>query len=295
MNTGFWSIDYFDETIMGNAELWDIQCEIWKSVFENKYTAVRSCFASGKTFVAARIALHFLYSFGIMGRSTKVITTAPTHYQVEKQLWKEVRKQKQTANCRDGSIVLSGNVLSTAIDIDDDWFAIGFRPRETEPERFQGWHAHNILVIFDEAAGIPPIFWGAKEGLMAGGNVHFLAIGNPSSPVGEFYNCFSSPLYNKIQISAFNTPNFEGITETMLENMSIEEADNLPLAYDELITPGWVRRRMDDWGKSSPFYLSKVRGDFADEGEDTMIPLILIENAERKYESKYDKYFESKL
>ena len=278
------SIDSFDKEVLGGITIWSKQKEIWQAVRDNKYTVVRSAHGIGKTCIAARIALWFLYT---NPPPCKVITTAPTNLQVTMQLWKEIRQQHAKAkgfliqdNIR---AVLSGRVLIQSIELDEDWFAIGFRPRETEPERFQGWHARNILVIFDEAAGIARQFWNAKEGLMTSNNSHFLAIGNPSSPSGQFYESFKDPQFKKIQVSAFDSPNFEGLTEQKLLNMTIEEADVLPLKYPDLVTPGWVRRKMDTWGINSALYISKVRGDFAQESPDTIISLLSVEEAERKW------------
>ncbi len=63
--------------------LWSMQKQIFDSVFAHRKTVVRSCHGSGKTFVAAVIVLAFLFTRA----PCKVITTAPTWYQVRDILW----------------------------------------------------------------------------------------------------------------------------------------------------------------------------------------------------------------
>jgi hypothetical protein len=56
------------------ADPWEKQVEIAEAVRDHRRTAVKSCHASGKSYLAARIVLWFLHAFphGI------AITTAPT-------------------------------------------------------------------------------------------------------------------------------------------------------------------------------------------------------------------------
>lgn len=281
MSEARFSIEEFNKILGGT--LWSKQDEIFSAVAENERVSVRSCFGSGKTYLAGRITLWFLYSFP---PPTKVITTAPTNMQVEMQLWKEIRKQQKEAKglkFKNQYFKLDGRLLRTSLELDEDWFALGFRPRETEPERFQGWHARNILVIFDEAVGIPKKFWEAKEGLMSSENSKFLSIGNPSSPMGDFYDSFKEQNTVKIHIDAFETPNLEGISEEDLRGMTIEEVKGIPLRNPSLVTPLWVWDKITRWGIGTPLYQSKVRGNFSDEGVNTIIPLLWIEEAENRW------------
>ena len=79
--------------------------------------------------------------------------------------------------------------------------------------RFQGYHGH-ILVIIDEAPGVSAETWEAIEGIRAGDDVHVLALGNPTSSGGPFYEAFTSGGrdWETFTISAFDTPNLRGLT-----------------------------------------------------------------------------------
>ena len=45
------------------------------------------------------------------------------------------------------------------------------------------------------------------------------------------------------------------------------------------VTPQWVAKRYQRWGKDSPLYQARVLGQFPEQGDDTLIPLSWIEAA----------------
>lgn len=260
---------YFIEEAFGTP-LWSKQKEIVNSLRDNRYTTVRSCHGSGKSFVSANIVLWFLYTHP----NSKVISTAPTFRQVEDILWREIRSQFSKSK-----ISLGGQLNQTSLDIGEQWFAMGLST--DEPTRFQGYHATDILLIVDEAAGVKQEIFDASEGIVSSENAKVLYLGNPTSVEGEFYKAFRLPHTNKIHISAFDTPNFTtfGIT---LEDIRADTwrgkiTSSLPNPY--LITPEWVADKFQRWGEGSPMWDSRVIGDFPMQGEDTLIPLAKIEAA----------------
>ncbi len=238
--------------------LWQKLEEICQSIVDNPRTVVPSGHGVGKTFIAARIALWFLFNF----YPSKVITTAPTFAQVEKLLWSEIAKGYNTAK-----FTLGGRLLQTELKIDEEWFAIGLSTnapvadRQFGAARFQGFHSQHILGVFDEAPGIEHPIWVAMEGMMTGGYARMLAIGNPTSPTGDFYNACKSPLWHKITVSCFDHPN---VTE---EKIIVPGA----------VTKEWIDERREEWGEESPLWFAKVLGQFPPEGVDTLIPLMWAE------------------
>lgn len=238
-------------------ELWSKQREIVDSVFNNQKTVVRSCHSAGKTFVAACIVLAFF----CLRYPCKIITTAPTWYQVKDLLWSEINtlfKQRLMDN------IPQAEILQTRLVMSDDWFATGISPKESV--NFQGFHQKNILVIFDEAPGVRSDVIDGADSLLASGNAHSLWIGNPTESSGFFYDAFSEPGVNKISISAFDTPNFTG------ESVSRQ-------VRNSLISQGWVDDKKRRWGEESPIYISRVLGDFPTESENQIISLSLCEKA----------------
>jgi phage terminase large subunit len=96
-----------------------------------------------------------------------------------------------------------------------DWFAVGFTTQKQASggqgqtnSGFQGVHAPGgVLVVFDEATGIPADVWKQLEGLMTQAHVKFVAIGNPTTKACEFFRCFSDPTFKKVHLSCYDSPN----------------------------------------------------------------------------------------
>ena len=167
---------FFNEWILGGS-FWSKQEEIILSVRDNRYTTVRACHDVGKTYIAARTALWFLYSHP----QSIVVTTAPTMRQVENLLWRELRSAHESSKQK-----LGGEPLKTRLDIAPDWYAIG--ASSGDPDKLQGFHAASgdILIIIDEAAGVNEDAFEAIEGMMTSEKARMLMIGNPTSNSGSF-------------------------------------------------------------------------------------------------------------
>lgn len=259
--------EFFHREVLGH-EPWGKQLEISLSIRDHRNTAIRSNNGSGKTYHMAREALRFLYAYG---PDALVINTAPTWTQVENQFWRNLRDAYQKAR-----YPLGGHLLKTKLDIDETWFAIGLANDEHNMEGFQGWHAKAILVIFDEASGISPKIYEAALGAMAGGSiVRFVLIGNPTQNSGPFYDAFKDPTFNKIHISAFDTPNVQA------------KAQVVP----GLVTWDFVEEVRKKYGEDSDVYRVRVLGEFPQRASDTLISIDAIErafNADRELQNQND-------
>lgn len=264
---------FFWENVLG-VKPWQKQLEILESVWRNQITAVRSCHGAGKSWTAARVGLTFL---SVLPYSV-VISTAPTGRQVQMILWQEWRKAAAAS-----LLPIGGEVLQTMHRIDDGWFAFGFAT--DVPDNFQGLHATNLLVIVDEAAGVAAPIWEAIDSLRTSSNSRLLVIGNPTDPSCYFASLFKDANVKKIHISAFDTPNFTtfGITEEDIADGTWESKITGPLPYPELVTPGWVKERFDKWQPDSPMYASRVKGNFPETGDNTLIPLAWVEAANARW------------
>lgn len=243
--------------------VWSKQRAILESVRDNRHTAVKSCHGPGKSFIVARIACWWL-SVHEPG-SAFVVTTAPSYPQVRAILWREMgrayRKGKLPGrmNQTEWFMGRGSEHYSTPVS-DEEMVAFGRKPADTDPTAFQGIHAQYVLVIFDEACGIPKELWDAAEGLITNENSRIIAIGNPDDPASEFAEvCKPGGGWNVITISAFDTPNFTG------EPIP-------PYLVPLLTTPTWVDERKAKWGENSPLYKSKVLGEFPEDSTDGVVP-----------------------
>ena len=263
---------YHIEDIQG-SKLWGKQKDIANSVKHFKKTTVRSCNGAGKSFTSARIVLWFLTSF----KNSIVITTAPTFRQVQDILWREIRDAYNNSKYD-----LGGTLFKVRLEVSDRWYAIGLST--DQPDKFQGYHAEDILIVVDEAAGVSDDIIDAIEGNLTSERSRLLFIGNPTNLSGEFYKSHRSQQYNKIHISAFDTPNFTtfGITLDDVVNNTWRDKITGPLPFPHLVTPEWVYDKLIKWGFESPMFQARVLGNFPQQGDDTLIPLIKIEEATRR-------------
>jgi len=191
------------------GHVWDKMREVCESVRDNPLTAVGAGHSVSKTYSAGRLVLWFL----LCHPPATVITTAPTHKQVEELLWRELRSAYTNAR-----VDLGGKLTRTKLDLQEQtgqkWYALGFSTKPdtvtSEATAFQGYHNEHILVIFDEAAGIATQIWKAAQHLLTSGMTRWLAIGNPTSPTGEFAESLDpTSKWNVINISVKDTPNFK--------------------------------------------------------------------------------------
>src|SRR5215203_526514 len=228
--------------------LWSKQREIF---------AVKSCHSSGKSFSVSRLTAWWI-SCNKPGDAF-VVSTAPTFAQVRAILWREINRIHKKAN-------LPGYMNQTEWFINNELVAFGRKPDDSSTVAFQGVHARQILVVLDEACGVPGAIWNAAETLAANGG-KIIAIGNPDDPMSEFKRvCEPGSGWHVITISAFDTPNFTN--------------ERVPPSVAELlISKDWVERYRDRWGETHPFYISKVLGQFPDTSVDSLIPMSLVRAA----------------
>jgi len=114
----------------------------------------------------------------------------------------------------------------------------------------------------DEAPGVDPKIYEAAQGILTQEHSKCLLIGNPTASSGPFFDKFSSKLWTKFHISCYDSP-------------AIENPDK----YPALTTMKWILERKEEWGEASPMFVSRVLGQFPEEGEDTLIPLAWCERA----------------
>lgn len=206
----------FARDVLG-SHWWRAQEQIAELLAHNRRVAVKAANGVGKTYLAADLTLWFLYSHA----NSVVLTTAPTWRQVESLLWEELRKRVRQVNgaalqqnsdalfdAKTDTKVearLPGRLLQTGLKIAEGYFAMGLST--DEPVRFQGFHAEDLLVVLDEACGIPEEIWDAVEGICVGKNNRVLAISNPLTPSGRFYSLFSASRWKTCTISALMHPN----------------------------------------------------------------------------------------
>lgn len=250
------------------VHLWSRQAEIARSVVDNRRTAVRSSHGIGKSFLAAVLACWWIDTHP--PGQAMVISTAPSYDQVHGVLWENIRRLHAGSG-------LPGDVQRSDRWLDEQGRLIGFgrRPPDHADSAFQGYHHRYILVIIDEAGGVPAWLWTATEAITTGGDCRVLAIGNPTDNASHFARLRNSAVWKSFKVNTFDTPNFTG--EINQYPPEIQEAMRHVLPSVE-----WQRDALAQWGEHSSLYQVRVLGEFAD-SDDGLIPLSWIAQANKRW------------
>jgi hypothetical protein len=253
-------VDWIEQRL--GEYVWSKQRDIVHSVRDHRYTAVKSCHGIGKSHIAARLVAWWVESHP-PGQAF-VVTTAPTGAQVAAVLWRYIRQVHARGN-------LQGRTNQTQWYLpllgSEHLVAMGRKPPDHGADAFQGIHARFVLVIFDEADGVPPSLWNSGTSLVSNEESRFLAIGNPVNPASEFSEvCKPGSGYNVIKISAFDSPNFTD--ELCPEAVAAE-----------LISETYVNEMERKWGDEHPQYVSRVLAEFPSISEGGLIPYAWVKAA----------------
>lgn len=212
--------------------------------------SVRSGHGVGKSSCAAAIILWYLTT----RYPCKIVVTAPTASQLYDALFAEAKRRLKEMP----------EAVSKLLEATSDRIVLKSSPTEAfcsartsskeRPESLAGVHSENVLLIADEASGIPEEVYESAAGSMSGHAATTLLLGNPTRTSGFFYR-----------------------THTDLKNdwwtKKVSCADS-PLVSTDFITDMAKR-----YGEESAAYSIRVLGEFPQADEDTYIPLHLIEAA----------------
>lgn len=211
--------------IITGEEMWSIQRKIARSVSRRRsQTTVPSCNASGKTWMAARIAAAFYETYtpgtpclqcdptGTRGgcRGSKVITTSSKEEHLKDNLWGELQVVYRLAKERGlqmaGRDPLWGDLK--IVESEANHFITG--QSASTAEGMQGYHAAHKLIIGDEATSVSDEVKLAITRLLSSGDSRLFLIYNPTTPDTYASQMSRSPKVETIRITAYDTPMFTG-------------------------------------------------------------------------------------
>lgn len=136
----------------------------------------------------------------------------------------------------------------------ETWFVAAVPNTEQNSEAFAGLHAKHVLVIYDEASGIPDKIWEVSEGAMTTPRAMWFVYGNPTRNTGRFVNCFTTDSHR------WNHRQIDSRTCKMTNKKEIQQ---------------WV----ESYGEDSDFIRVRVRGVFPRAGNMQFIPTDLVDMA----------------
>lgn len=199
--------------------------------------SVRSGHGIGKSAVCAWLTLWYLYCFF----HCQVPVTAPTSHQMHDVLWKEmaiwIGRMDEDAK---KLYVWTHDYVRMAYD-PESWFARARTSTKENTEAIAGVHADNVMIVVDEASGVPEQVYDTAEGALTSGKVLVVLISNPTRVSGYFYDS-----HNK------NADDWQKFTFNCEQSPIVDKR--------------YVQRQEKRHGLESDQYKIRVKGEFPDEG-----------------------------
>lgn len=214
--------------------------------------SVRSGHAVGKTTLLAWVVIWFF----VTRFPVKVVLTAPSAPQLYDALWSELISwiNKLPPAWRALLDHTSDRVVLRSAPADA--FITARTARAESPEVMQGIHARHVMMVADEASGVPdPVFDASRSAMATAGAIQILA-GNPNYAFGFFYQTHTDP-------------RLQGRWWTR----------RVPCSESRFSDPEFAREILELRGESSNEYRIRVLGEFPLQDGDRWIPLNLVEEA----------------
>jgi len=222
--------------------------------YRTRRISIRSGHGVGKSTVLAWIMVHQL----VCRFPQKTVCTAPTTGQLYDALWAEFVSKLQKLP----------KPLLTLFEIKADRVELRGAPkmsfvsarasRPEQPEAMQGVHAEWVLLIADEASGIPDRVFEAASGSMSGHNATTILTGNPVRASGFFYETHTrlKDMWWTRRVSCVDEP-----------------------GIDKIVDKDYIEDQRRRYGASSNAFRVRVLGEFPVSDDDAVIPFDLIELA----------------
>ena len=163
------------------------QVEALQAVTKEKRISIRSGHGCGKDAIAALIALWFIST----RPDAKVVVTAPTNRQLNDIFWSELSKWFQRSKLQDEFTQQKDKFFHNSNP--KGWWIRIVSPqvsatKDSQAETLAGFHGDHLLIIADEASGIPDPFFIPLEGAMTQEDNKAILIGNMTRNTGYFYD-----------------------------------------------------------------------------------------------------------
>lgn len=166
------------------------------SIAKHKRNTVRSGHGPGKSAVAAWIILWFM----VTRPFAKVPCTAPTNRQLKDVLLSELSKWLRQSIVADEFVIQRDIIFQK--DAPKEWWIRFISPsvrstKEEQAETLAGLHADHMLIVVDEASGVPDPTFIPLEGALTSPDNKVLLIGNMTKNLGYFYDTHFNPAISR--------------------------------------------------------------------------------------------------
>jgi hypothetical protein len=126
-------------------------------------------------------------------------------------------------------------------------------------------HGQHVLIIYDEASGIPDPIWQVSEGAMTDPRAMWFVYGNPTKNTGKFRDCFAND-------TRWVTRQIDSRTAKMTNKQEIAE-------------------QLAEYGDDSDFARVRVKGQFPRAGSLQFIASDIVDRA-MVFEAPYESFFQ---
>lgn len=243
----------FVSSLMG-IEPDDNQRAVMRAVADGaRGIAIKSGHGVGKTTLLSWLAVWWISCY----LGAKVRITAPTAAQLDDTLMPEMKSwiRRMPAQIQEELYHIKADKIEFK-PYPDRNFISAVTSRADQPDAMQGVHADNVLLIADEASGVPDGVFEASVGSMRAPHACMIVAGNPVRNKGFFYDCFTKPglaeRWQRFTISCVGHPR---------------------------ITEEWIEEQKARYGEDSNAYRVRVLGEFPRGDDDAVIPMHLVQAA----------------
>jgi hypothetical protein len=204
---------------------------------------------TGKDAFAAWVILWFMTTRPY----AKVVCTAPTNRQLADILWSELSKWLRKSALTDEFILQKDKMFHFSAP--KEWWCRAVSPsvkasKEDQAETLAGFHGDHLLIVVDEASGVPDPVFIPLEGAMTQEDNIALMIGNMTQGSGYFYDSHFHPILSK---------SWERLHWDSRNSSNVKA--------------GFVNYMAQKYGENSNVFAVRVKGDPPVEDETVVIPL----------------------
>lgn len=231
---------------------WQAQFLNWIAEDERRIS-IASGHGVGKSTAASWAMLWYM----LTRYPVKVVVTAPTSSQLYDALFAELKHWVTMLPTALGALV---ETKTDRVELKADpaaAFISARTSRAEQPEALQGVHSEHVMLVADEASGVPEAVYEAAAGSMSGHHAVTILLGNPTKGSGFFYDTHHR---------------LKGSWRTMA--VSCLDSSRVSQAY--------VEDMKERYCEDSNAYRVRVLGKFPLRDDDTVIPLDLVEAAQTR-------------
>ena len=223
-----------------------------RSAAVNPRLAMSACKGPGKSCVLAWIILWFIACF----IDAQVMVVSITASNLKDNLWKELAMWMGRSDLLSRAFTLTAErITSTEPGHEKTWWVSARAFSQSADPTAQantlaGFHAEHCMIVLDEVGGYPNGVVAAAEAIFANvGNKHIVAAGNPEDIQGPLYSMTTDPRWDVIKITG-----------------DPDDPDRSPR-----ISMEWAKAEIAKWGRSNPWVMVNILGEFPPAGAKQLI------------------------